>query len=154
MLRPLALTAVAVLLGAVAACGGGPTTDAASTQQYCNTLEDTQKEFSALQRGDIAGIDTKLFDRLHTLADQAPPAVADEWQKLDAGFTQLEGGLDQVGVGLTDLSDPAKLQDLGAQKLKKLQKELQEFGGRNLEQAGNTIEKHAQKECGIKLGQK
>ena len=156
MLRPIALTAVAVLLGAVAACGGGSTTgsEATGTQEYCAALKDAQKEFGALESGDMTGANlTRIFDRMHTLAEQAPEPVADEWKTLDGAISQMESGLAGLGISFEDLSDPSKLQDIDPQKLARFSQQMQKIGGQKFDQAGNVIEKHAKQECGIKLGQ-
>lgn len=161
MLRSLALTGVALLLGAVAGCSGGSndtggseSTGANSTQQYCSALQRAQKEFGALESGDITGANLdKIFDRMHALSGQAPPAVADEWRTLDGAITQMESGLKDLGLSFGDLSDPKKLSQVDPQKLQQFGQQMQKIGGRQFEQAGNKIEKHAQQECGIKLGQ-
>ena len=154
MLRPLALTAVAVLLGAVAACGGGSSTDADGTQQYCAALKDAQQEFGALESGEMTGANlTRIFDRMHSLADQAPAPVADEWKTLDGAISEVESGLAGLGFSFEDLSDPRKLQDIDPQKLARFSQRMQQIGGQEFQQAGDTIEKHAKQVCGIKLGQ-
>jgi hypothetical protein len=154
MLRPIALTAAAVLLGAVAACSGGSTTEASGTQEYCNALKDAQKEFGALESGDMTGANlTRIFDRMHGLAEQAPPPIADEWKTLDGAIARMESGLSDLGLSFGDLSDPKKLAQVDPQKLQQFGQEMQQLGGAQFEQAGNAIEKHAKQECGIKLGQ-
>jgi hypothetical protein len=156
MLRSLALAAVAVLLGAVAGCGGGGSTEAGgnSAEQYCSSLRDAQKEFGALESGDVTGTNLdRIFDRMHGIADQAPPAVADEWKTLDGAISQMESGLKDLGLSFKDLSNPKKLQGVDPQKLQQFGQDMQKIGGQRFQQAGNAIEKHAQQECGIKLGQ-
>jgi uncharacterized protein (DUF3084 family) len=154
MLRPLALTAVAVLLGAVAACGGGSSTDEATTQEYCTELQSAQKEFGAISSGDITGANLdKIFDRMHTLADKAPAPVADDWKTLDGAISQMESGLQDLGLDFKDLSDPRKLAQVDPQKLQQFGQRMQQVGGQKFQQAGSAIEKHAKQVCHIRLGQ-
>lgn len=160
MWRSLALAAVTVLLGAVAGCGGGDSTTegdsgANSAQEYCTALKDAQKEFGALESGDITGANLdRIFNRMQAISDQAPPAVADEWKTIDGAIGQMESGLDDLGLKFQDLSNPQKLKTVDPQKLQEFGKDMQKIGGQKFQQAGDTIEKHAQKECGIKLGKK
>ncbi|MDQ4007576.1 MAG: hypothetical protein M3211_05730 [Actinomycetota bacterium] len=158
MLRPVALTGAALMLVVAAGCSGGgdATTEAGGgdTQAYCSQLKDAQQEFGALESGDMTGANLdKIFDRMHTLSEQAPPAVDQEWQTLDDAISQMESGLAELGLEFGDLTNPKKLQGVDPQKLEKFGQEMQKIGGQKFQRAGDAIEKHAKTECGIKLGQ-
>jgi hypothetical protein len=157
MLRSLALTGVAVLLGAVAGCSGGGSSDQAadsggSTEQYCSSLRSAQQEFGALNSGQLTGSNVqRIFDRIHSIADQAPPEIAKEWQTLDGAIGQMESGLQDLGLGFEDLQDPQKLADVDPKQLQKFGEEMQKLSGPQFERAGNQIEQHAKQECNIDL---
>jgi Skp family chaperone for outer membrane proteins len=154
MVRSLALTAAAVLLGLLAGCGGGDSaTEANSTQDYCEGLRNAQKEFRALESGDPSKVNLNdAFGRLQDLADQAPPAVADEWAALDNAISGMDKALEDAGLGFNDLTNPESLQELDPQKAQELARKAQQLGGRQFEKASRAIEKHARTECNIKLG--
>jgi hypothetical protein len=156
MLRSLALAGATLLLGTTAACGGGSTDQAASdtsTQQYCDALKSAQKDFGAINSGDVnPGSLTKILDRMHSLSEKAPAPVADDWKKLDGAISRLQGGLDDLGLSLKDLSDPRKLAQADPQKLQEFGRQMQQLGGQQFEKAGNAIEKHARQVCHIDLG--
>ncbi len=156
MLRPIALAAATLLLGTTAACSGGSTDQAGSdagTRQYCSALRSAQKEFGAINRGDVTpGNLDKILDRMHSLSQQAPPAVADDWQKLDGAITSLRNGLDNLGLSFKDLSNPKKLAQVDPQKLRQFGRQMQQLGGQTFDQAGKAIEKHAKQVCHLDLG--
>jgi len=153
MVRSLALTGAAVLLGVLAGCGGGDSaTEANSTKDYCEGLRNVQKEFRALESGDPSKVNLDdAFGRLQDLADQAPPAVADEWAALDNAISGMDRALEDAGLGFNDLNRES-LQNLDPQKARELGRKAQQFGGQQLEKASRAIEKHARTECNIKLG--
>jgi hypothetical protein len=155
MLRPIALAAATLLLGTTAACGGSSdqASSDAGTQQYCAALRSAQKEFGAINSGDVtpANLD-KILDRMHSLSEQAPPAVADDWQKLDGAISRLRSGLENLGLSFKDLSDPRKLAQVDPQKLQQFGKQMQQLGGQQFDQAGKAIEQHAKQVCHLNLG--
>lgn len=151
MVRSIALAGAAVLLGALAGCGGDSGTEAASTDAYCTELKDVQKEFDALGSGDINGANLgKAFDRMQELADQAPEAVAADWAKIDSALSEMESGLKDLGIGFDDITNPQKLQDVDPTKLQEFGQKMQKFAGKEFDQAGQAIQQHARQECGIK----
>ena len=156
MLRSIALAGATLLLGTTVACSGASTGQAgadASTQQYCDALRSAQKEFGAINRGDVTpGNLDRILDRMHSLAAQAPAAVADDWKKLDGAIGRLQGGLDDLGLSFNDLSNPKKLAQIDPQKLQEFGRQMQQLAGQQFQQAGNAIEKHARQVCHIDLG--
>jgi hypothetical protein len=163
MVRSLALTGAAVLLSAVAGCGGGGDSSdqadqadsgGASPEQYCSALRNTQEEFGALNSGQLTGQNVqRIFDRIHGIADQAPPEISQEWRTLDGAIGQMESGLQDLGLGFEDLQDPQKLADVDPKQLQQFGQEMQKLSGQKFERAGNRIEQHAKQECNIDLSQ-
>jgi hypothetical protein len=154
MFRSLALAGATLLLGTTVACGGSADQagSQADTQEYCDALRSAQKEFGAIDSGDItpANLD-RILDRIHTLAEQAPQPVADDWKQMDGAFSRLQGGLDDLGLSFDDLSDPRKLAQVDPQKLQRFGQQMQQLGGQRLDRAGNAIEKHAKQVCHLDL---
>ena len=156
MLRSLALAGASLLLGTTVACSGASTDQAGSdagTQQYCDSLKSAQKEFGAINSGDVTpGNLDRILDRMHSLSQQAPAPVADDWRKLDGAIGRLQGGLDDLGLSFKDLSDPKKLAQVDPQQLQEFGRQTQQLGGQQFERAGDAIEKHAKQVCHINLG--
>lgn len=152
--RSLASVSAATLLLLTAGCGGGDTTSQASTGDYCDTLKAAQQEFGAIESGQLnPGNLDKIFDQMHTLAEQAPQPVADDWKTLDDGMSRMRDALKDAGLSFGDLSDPSALQDVDPQKLQQFGREMQALGAQQFENAGKAIERHAKQECGFSLGQ-
>jgi hypothetical protein len=155
MLRSIAVAGAALLLGTTVACGGSADQAGsdASTRQYCDALKSAQQEFSAIDSGDVTPANlNRILDRIHSLADQAPAQVADDWQKLDGAISQLQSGLGDLGLSFEDLSDPSKLSQVDPQKLQEFGQKMQQLGGRQFDRAGNAIEQHARQVCHLNLG--
>jgi len=156
MLRSIAVAGATLLLATTVACGGGSTDQAgsdASTQQYCDALKSAQNEFSAIDSGDVTPANlNRILDRMHSLAEQAPPQVADDWQKLDGAMSQLQSGLGDLGLSFEDLSDPRKLSQVDPQKLQEFGQKMQQLSGQQFDRAGNAIEQHAKQVCHLNLG--
>jgi hypothetical protein len=160
MVRWLALSGVAVLLSVAGCSGGGESSDQAesgdggTSDQYCSALRNAQQEFGALESGQLTGRNVaQIFDRIHGIADQAPPEVSQEWQTLDGAITQMESGLQDLGLGFEDLQDPQKLAEVDPKQLQRFGQDMQKLSGQKFERAGNKIEQHAKSECNIDLSQ-
>jgi hypothetical protein len=150
MRRALALAGATLMLGGLTACGGDESGQA-STAEYCASVKAAQQELKTLQSGDPRNLE-KAFSRIQDLADQAPPAVADEWRALDGALTGFEDALKKAGLGFGDLADPQSLQTLDPQQVRELGAQAQRLGAEKLAAANRAIQQHAQKACGIRLG--
>ena len=142
-----ALAPLALLAGLLTGCGGS------ESSAYCEDLKADKAEFETLAGGDVGKLGD-AFAALHKLADEAPDEVADDWKTLDEGITTMEKALDEAGITLDDLAamqkgempegvDMAAVQELGPK--------LEEFGGAEMTEASQAIDKHAQDECGVTL---
>lgn len=151
MLRALALAGAVVLLGTVTACSSDSAGDGASTEAYCQELQDTQQEFASLESGNVSGANLeRVFTRMQELADIAPPAVSEEWATMDRAINELEKGLEDLGIGFTDLTDPSKLAEIDPQKAQELGEKFKRISSGEFDKAGKAIQRHARQECGIK----
>ncbi len=141
----LAATAV---LGAtlLTGCGGG-------TDAYCDSLDDAQGKFSALNDADASALED-FKNAAEDLEGDAPDEVKDDWGVINSAYDDLEKSLDEAGLTFTDLekiSEGEMPEDLDEEALTKLGESMNDFGGDDLEKAGEDISKHAKDECDIDL---
>jgi hypothetical protein len=144
----LALASATPLL-ALTACSGG--SEQTTTEQYCVSVKSVQQELKSLQGGGPRNVQ-RAFDRMQELAEQAPPAVADEWRTLDGALTGVEDALRRAGLGFGDLTDPQSLRSLDPQQARALTEKAQQLGAQRYADASRAIQQHAQKACGVRLG--
>ena len=149
--------ALALTTSVLAACGsGGGSSNAASGGDYCSELKADKTYFQSFNgtNPDISKLG-EVFTRMHTLANDAPSEVADDWKTLDGAITTMENALKEAGLQPSDLAslqggqlpqgvDPAKLQAL-------LPK-LQALSSTDVTAAGEAITKNAKDTCGVDLG--
>ena len=144
------LATAAVTLGA---CGSPDRTDAAG--RYCQELRTDKAFFLALDSAtpDLTRID-QVFSRMHSLAHDAPPAVADDWRKLDTAVTTIEDALGKAGVKTTDLAALQKGRvpaGVDVAELAALGPKLQALSGPSVDHAAARIAGHARSACGVDL---
>lgn len=148
----LALTVVATVL---AACGSDNSGSSASGGDYCQELKDDKAFFADLNGSnpDFSKFD-EVFQRMHTLADDAPSDVADDWKTLDGAITTLETALQEAGIKPSDLGALQNGQVPAGADLKKLQAlapKLQELSSSDVSDAAQRISDHAKDTCGVDL---
>ena len=147
----LALTLAATVL---AACGSDNSGSSASGD-YCQELKDDKAFFADFNgtNPDFSKFD-EVFQRMHTLADDAPSDVADDWKTLDGAITTLETGLKEAGIQPSDLAALQNGQVPAGADLKKLQAlapKLQELSSSDVSDAAKRISDHAKSACGVDL---
>jgi hypothetical protein len=144
---------LAATCSVLTACGGG---GSSASGDYCSELKDDQAFFADFQgnNSDLGNLD-EAFSRMHTLADDAPDDVADDWKTLDDALTTIEDALKEAGLKPSDLGklgsgqvppnvDPAKLQEL-------LPK-LQALSSTDVSKAAERIASNAKDKCDVDLG--
>lgn len=150
------LSTLLLSAGLLTGCGGG----GSSSDAYCDDLKAAKAQFDALDSGtpDFNELD-KAFKTFHGLADDAPSEVADEWKTLDGAITDLEKGLEDVGLTVKDLGSitsgqipEGMTQEDLTKALPKLQTAFKSLDDDKVQKAADEIEKHAKSECNIKLG--
>ena len=160
---------IKIVVGAVAltvagsvltACGGGggssASGDSGASGDYCSELKDDASYFRGLDGSnpDLSKLD-EVFSRMHTLADDAPSEVADDWKTLDDAFTTIENALEDAGLKPSDLAgiqngdvpsnvDPSKLQALIPK--------LQSLSSGDVSAAAQRIADNAKDKCNVDLG--
>ena len=84
----LALTAT--VLAACGSSGGG----SSSSGGYCDELKADKAYFESLSgsNADVSNLD-QVFEKVHTLAADAPDNVSDDWKTLDDAITTIETAL-------------------------------------------------------------
>ena len=162
--EPMRITAAVSTLvlsaAVVAGCGSGDGDGtSAGSGDYCKSLEAAEAEFAALGSGttDFTLL-SDAIDTFHDLADGAPPEVSAEWKTVEAAFTALEDGLADAGLSFEDLGaitsgdlpDGMTTDELTALG-PKLEETFSSLDEKDVDEAGEKIEKHAKSECGIDL---
>jgi hypothetical protein len=155
------LSSLALGLSLVAGCGSGGGDDSSGSQDggYCQDLKAAKSDFASLGSGSPdVGAFGDAIKTFHHLADEAPPAVADDWKTLDEAFTTLESDLEDAGLTMKDLGaitqgqlpdgmTQADLADLGP----KLEETFGKLDDPKFEEASTAIEKHAKSTCHVDL---
>jgi hypothetical protein len=157
MYRSPVLVVLALTAGMLAGCGSGSGSGSASgsSSAYCQDLKSDKTAFDSLggSKPDVSKLQD-AFDRMHKLADEAPPQVSADWKVLDNALTTMEQGLKDAGLSFKDLG---KLQQgqtpsgVNLQKLQALAGKLQALGGAKVTQASKNIAADAKKTCHVTL---
>ena len=148
-MKRISSTLAATVLGAslLTGCGGG------GTDAYCDSLENTQKDFDDFEAADFSNFD-EFTDRVDELADDAPDEVKDDWKVLADAFKAFVEALDKAGLEPSDLEGLASgeiPEGVDMEALTEAMTEAQALGGEKFEKATAAIEKHAKDECNIDL---
>ncbi len=150
---PMALASAVLLASTLAACGGGDGGSGGEDSDYCKDIKKAAKTFDSTTTADATQID-KAFAQIHTLADEAPDDIKNDWKKLDDLITDVEKAFADAGLKLSDLS---KIQQgetpegVDTSKLVGLAQEFQKLGSAEYTKAATNIDKHAKKVCKVTL---
>jgi hypothetical protein len=142
-----AIVGLLMIGSTVAGCGG-------SSDAYCGDLKKASASFGALNSADYAKLDEALTT-FHSLAEEAPSKVEDDWKTLDGAITTMQKALQAVGLKFSDLGDlqagkiPAGLDQA---KMTQLSAALGKVDATKLVSASKNISKHAKDECNVTLG--
>ncbi len=173
----MATTALALSL-TLSSCGGGeeeqpaetpsePTSESAATpsptesqaaaadSEYCQQLETSQDQFGSIARGDVGQFDEAVAE-LRDLRKTAPPEIKPAWDDLLAPVDQLETGLNEAGLKLSDLEGLSRGEvprGVNPRRLQKVAADLQGLNSAEVNEAATEIERYAVEECGITLAQ-
>lgn len=174
----MAATALALTL-TLSACGGGeeqpaetpsePTSESAATpsptesesqaaaadSEYCQQLEGSQDQFGSIARGDVGQFDEAVAE-MRDLQKTAPPEIEPAWDDLLAPVDQLETGLKDAGLKLSDLEGLSRGEiprGVNPRRLQEAATDLQGLNSAKVNEAASEIERYAVEECGITLGQ-
>ena len=146
MRTSVTLAALALSLGTLTACGGGD-------DAYCKELKADQAYFENFSSSspDFDKLDEAL-DQIHSLAENAPEEVADDWKVLDDAFATVEKALADAGVSSPTWPRCSRARSPRAwtpAKARRARSKLQELSGAKFENAAKAIEKHAKDTCDV-----
>jgi hypothetical protein len=154
LIKTLVGAAVLTVAGSVlTACGGG---GSSASGDYCDELKSDAAFFNDLDSSnpDLTKMD-EIFSRMHTLADEAPDDVADDWQTLDDAFSTVENALKDAGISASDLGDlqSGKVPEgVDASKLQALLPKLAALSSGDVSAASQRIASNAKDKCDVDLG--
>ena len=149
MKRLTSLLAASVLgASLLTGCSGG------SSDDYCESLKQTKKDFDSLETGDFDNFD-ELTDKFDDIADKAPDEVEDDWKVLADAVDEFVSALEDAGLEPDDLQklsttgelpEGVTMEDVTAafEKAKALDSD-------EVADAGKAIQKHAKDECDVDL---
>jgi len=141
---------------ALTACGSGDSnSESSGGGDYCSELKSDKAFFGTLDGSDpdLSKLD-EVFSRMHTLADEAPAEVADDWKTLDDAFTTIENALKEAGLKPSDLGNLQNGQvppGVDTSKLQALIPKLQSLSSGEVTEAASRIAANAKAECGVDL---
>jgi hypothetical protein len=151
--RPLLAVAVVGLLlgGLVTGCSG--------TGSYCSALKKDQKPLASLARrsaqsgekGSTALADT--VDLLSSLSDEAPDDVADQWDTLVTALRGLQRAIAASGAAPADFAGGKRPASVTGGQYAAVKQAAAELQATPVQQAGTSIEQHAQDVCKVDLGE-
>jgi hypothetical protein len=150
MKTPLALASAALVAVTLAGCGGG---DDGPDSEYCKDLKSASTQFDSLTSNDVSKLD-EAFKTFHTLADEAPTEIKDDWTTLDKGITSVEKALADAGLKFSDfaaLQEGKMPEGVDVAKLQGLATEFQKLDSAEFDKASKAIEKHAKDTCEVNL---
>jgi hypothetical protein len=147
--------ALTVAGSVLTACGGGGSSDASGGGDYCSQLKADKAFFASFEGSgsDLSNLD-EAFSRMHTLADNAPDEVADDWKTLDGALTTIESALKEAGLKPSDLGGLQSGQvppGVDAAKLQELLPKLEALSSSNVGDAAQRIAANAKDTCDVDL---
>jgi hypothetical protein len=149
----VALTLTATILSA---CGGGGDGGGSNASGgYCTELKADKTYFESLSgaNSDVSQLGT-VFEKVHTLAADAPSNVSADWKTLDGAITTIESALKDAGLKASDLAGLQSGQvpkGVDLAKLQALAPKLQGLSSSGVSKAADNIAADAKKNCGVDL---
>ena len=144
--------AVAVVLAAstLTACGGD--------HSYCSTLREDKPRLEELAKrtGEKGATGTAaLGDTVTTLRglrDDAPDDLADEWDTLVGALEGLRDAVEESGADASDFAGGRRPAGVTTGQYDAVVRAARELSSTRVQQAGASIEQHAQDVCKVDLG--
>ncbi|MBA2641083.1 MAG: hypothetical protein H0U77_14075 [Nocardioidaceae bacterium] len=144
-----------LLASTLAACGGSDSGEdsPASGEDYCGALEDANAQFQSLEEDDSSQLG-EAFATMQSLGENPPKEVAADWEVVTTGLADFEQALEDAGLSAEDLGDLANLDpaELDPEALQEITEAGQELDSPEFTAAFESIEKHAESECDVTLG--
>jgi len=154
-MRTNAVIGVVALCLATVLVGCGSDGGGSASGDYCQELKSDKAYFADLSgsNADLSQLD-EVFQRMHTLADDAPDEVADDWKTLDGALTTIETALKEAGLKPSDLAAIQNGQlppGVDAAKLQALAPKLEALSSSDVDGAASRIASNAKDKCGVDL---
>ncbi|HYJ66556.1 MAG TPA: hypothetical protein VEX15_02720 [Nocardioidaceae bacterium] len=126
--------------------------DESSGGDYCSLLEDNAEKFAGLTSGDIdPETAEEAVSVVHEIREAAPDEVADEWASIDDPLQDFQQALDDAGVTWEDIQQAQGPDDVPESVATAAEQLFSEFSQLDMSAINQTIDDHAQDECGIDL---
>ncbi len=128
---------------------------AGGSSDYCQQLEDAEKQFNSLAAGDLAQFDAAITT-LQGLGEAAPAELSGAWDEVLAPLEQLEAALGRAGLTFDDLDGLSRGEippGVDPQSLQQLATEVQGLNSADAAEAQAAITEQAAAECGVTLEQ-
>lgn len=118
--------------------------------RYCDLLgTDFASLFASIQGPDDV---TKAVDVIRQIADEAPPAVQDDWSVMRSALGQMQQGLEKAAALQKKAAEGKVSQKRLQEQTAKLMQDMQALDTPENNEAGQAVSEHASDYCGIKLG--
>jgi len=136
----------------------GLTACSSDTESYCSALKDDQKQLKRLSaRSDDPGAGgSKALEGtvslLSDLGDKAPDDISGDWDTLVQALQGLVDAIKASGADVGDFQGNKKPAGVTGGQLKAVQQAAAELQATPVQQAGKSIEQHAQDVCKVDLG--
>jgi hypothetical protein len=156
--RPIRTAVVAATvsvlgLGLLAGCGDDEGS-AQGTGDYCADLDAVQKDLSSASGGELGDLEG-ILDKLETLKDEAPEAIADDWDTLYTAYAKIVKTYQDAGFSAEDMAAVQNGQvpdGVDQQALLEVSSTIADIGkDPALQSAVADIQKHAEDECDLTL---
>jgi hypothetical protein len=145
------LTAVCASLLAVTAVGCGSDDGNGAGGSYCDDVAAVRASFVGLLKNTLhqQAFD-KLLDDLHTIRDEAPPGVKDDWAAFSSAADRFNTELDENGM---TINDAVRMQQTGQMEhgpeMDRLMAAAHDLGSLRVAEAQGAIATEAKKDCGV-----
>ncbi|CAN5611384.1 hypothetical protein BH10ACT10_BH10ACT10_27580 [soil metagenome] len=133
-------------------------TGCSGSKSYCSTIGEDKSRLTTLS-ADIGKPGRAGADALRTtvtvlsdLRDEAPDDISDEWVTLVAALQGLVDAFRASGATPSDFAGGKKPDGVTAGQYDAVQQAVAELQGTRVQQAGKSIEQHAQDVCQVDLG--
>lgn len=145
-----AIVVALLTLAPLAGCGGDDSPSGSGG--YCDDLEATRESFVGLLDNQI-GQDTfvKLRDSLHTLQDESPAAVKDDWTKVRGAIDTFSVAMEKAHLTMDDMRDMGTGHMPGGEDMETAMDAAAALGSAEFSTAESAIAAHANRACGIDL---
>lgn len=129
-----------------------------SQQSYCSTLKSDKARLATLSaqtaKPGAAGSRAlrRTVDVLDALRDKAPDDIHDEWVRVSDAFRGLQQAIADSGADPGDFRGGRRPSGVTSGQVRAVQQAAAELQATPVQQAGKSIEQHAQDVCKVDLG--